>query len=88
MIISKENKSYQINVGNRGLKEVYHLNFALERVEKIKLPGDEKRFLKNILNRKVIWNEQILRINCLDHDSIEGLINELKGLRKKKNAAL
>ena len=50
--------------------------------------GEKKTLLNNTLHRKENWRGHILRINCLLHDAIEGLMTEVKGgSRKKKNTA-
>ena len=65
-------------------------------MEKIKLPekvineevleriGEKRTFLNNILWRKAYWVGQILRINCLLHDAIEGQMKEVKGVGRRR----
>ena len=42
--------------------------------------GKKKTLLNNVLHTKVKWTGNILRINCLLHDAIEGLMTEVKGI--------
>ena len=65
------------------------------RMEKIKWPkkvtneqvldriGEKRTLLNNILPRKANWIGQILRRNCLLHDTIEGQMTEVKGVGKR-----
>jgi hypothetical protein len=49
---------------------------VLERI------GEKRTLLNNTLRRKVNWIVYILRKICL-HDSIEGQMTELKGLKRR-----
>ena len=51
---------------------------GLERI------GEKITLLNNILRRKANWIGQILRINCLLHDTIEGHLREVKVVRRRR----
>jgi hypothetical protein len=46
----------------------------------------EKRI--NIMHTKANWIGQILKINCLFHDTIEGQVTEMKAVRRRRRAQL
>ena len=66
------------------------------RMQKIKWPekvtneevferiGEKKTHLNNILLRKCNWIGNILRRNCLIHDTIEGDMTVVKGIGKRR----
>ena len=49
----------------------------------IELIGETRTLLNSILCRKGNWIGHILRRNCLFHDSIEGLMTEVKGVGRR-----
>jgi len=46
--------------------------------------GEKRTLLNNILRRKVKWIGHILRRNCLLRDVIEGHMNEVKGVGRRR----
>ena len=56
---------------------------GLEKVtneQVLKRIGEKRTLLNNILRRKANCISQILRINCLLYDAIEGQMTEVKGV--------
>ena len=50
----------------------------------VKHIGEKRTHLNNILRRKVKWIGHILRRNCLLRDVIEGHMNEVKGVGRRR----
>ena len=53
----------------------------------LKLTGEKRTLLNNILRRKANWIGHILRRNCLLHDN-EGEMTEVKGVGRRRGAQL
>ena len=56
--------------------------------EVIKIMGEKRTLLNNILHRKANWIDHILRRNCLLHDATEGLMMEVKVVGKRRTQLL
>ena len=56
----------------------------LTNVQVLQRIGEKRTLLNNILRRKANWIGDILRINCLLHDAIEGQMMEVKEVRRRR----